>query len=138
MNFLTKITIIFIIAISVSCSTFSILNEKYPGVVFSKLKSDFSLTDLNNYGCTKIDISVLKHILQNGTWVTEKEIHDYYSTTGCTINGSIRINDKKSEFIYDYGGIIYFSDGTILGCGENCCRDNYPNCSYDKRNLKGF
>jgi hypothetical protein len=30
---------------------------------------------------------------------------------------SIGINGKESEFVYDYGGIIYFSDGKFLGCG---------------------
>ena len=96
------------------------------------------LIDLNNYGCKRIDSSVIKHILKNGTWITEKDVHDYYSTTGCTIKGSVAINNKEIKFVYDYGGIIYFDDRKILGCGENCCREDYPNCSYDKSNLKGF
>jgi hypothetical protein len=123
---------------SVSCSTYGVLNKKYPGLVFSDIKSDYSLNDLNNYGCGKIDISVLKYILENGTWITEKIAHDYYSTTGCTINGIISINNKSKKFVFDYGGIFYFNDGKMLGCGENCCRENYPHCSYDKKNLKGF
>lgn len=137
-SLLYQITIIMFLAASVSCSTYRILNEKYPGLIFSDIKSDYALTDLNKYGCEKIDISVLKHILENGTWITEKDAHDYYSTTGCTIKGSISIDKKAKEFVYDYGGIMYFSDGKILGCGENCCRENYPHCSYDKTNLKGF
>ena len=126
------------ILISISCSTHRILNKDYPKLVFSDLKTDYSLTDLNSYGCMKIDSSILMHIIQNGTLITEKEVHDRYSTTGCTINGSIKINAKENEFVYDYGGIIYFSDGKILGCGKNCCTENYPYCSWDENDLKGF
>ena len=137
-SYLFHLTITFFIAICISCSIQSFLNKKYPELKFSDIKSDFSLVDLNNYGCKRIDSSVLKHILQNGTWITEKDVHDYYSTTGCTIKGNVAINNKKNKFVYDYGGIIYFENGKILGCGENCCREDYPNCSYDKSNLHGF
>lgn len=126
------------ILISISCSTHRIFNKDYPKLVFSEIKTDYSLTDLNSYGCMEIDLSILLHIIQNGTLITEKEVHDHYSTTGCTINGSIKINGKESEFVYDYGGIIYFSDGKILGCGKNCCMENYPYCSWDINDLKGY
>jgi hypothetical protein len=106
--------------------------------VFSELKTDYTLIDLNNYGCQPIDSTVLNYILENGTFVTGKELHDHYSTTGCTIKGSVKINNESNKFVYDYGGIIFFSSGKILGCGEGCCRENYPNCSWDKDNLKGF
>jgi hypothetical protein len=129
---------ILLVAICASCSRYGISNRMYPEMVFSNIKSDYAITDLNTYGCTKIDRIVLQRILQYGTWITEKEVHDDYSTTGCTIKGSVAINNKEREFVYDYGGILYFADGKILGCGEACCREDYPNCSYGKRYLIGY
>jgi hypothetical protein len=76
--------------------------------------------------------------LQKGILINEKEMHDHYSTSGCTIKGVVRINGKRNEFVYDYGGIIHFSNGIIIGCGEDCCTENYPNCSWDKHNLREF
>ena len=137
-SYLFNIAITTLISICTSCSAQNIINKHYSELKFSDIKSDYSLVDLNNYGCERIDSSVLKHILKNGTWITEKDVHDYYSTTGCTIKGNVAINNKKNKFVYDYGGIIYFENGKILGCGENCCREDYPNCSYDKSNLHGF
>lgn len=132
------ILIFFLIAIFASCSGYGISNSKYPGMVFSNIRSDYSIADLNQYGCTKIDRAVLRRILQYGTRITEKEVHDDYSTTGCTIKGSVAINNKEKEFVYDYGGILYFDDGKILGCGAACCREDYPNCSYGKTFLIGY
>ena len=82
-------------------------------------------------------MSALQYILKNGTMITGKEAHDYYSVIGCTIKGSVKINRKAHEFVYDYGGLIYFSDGKILGCGEGCCKESYPYCSWNKEGLKG-
>ena len=126
------------IVILASCATNHIVNKNSPQIVFSDLTTDYSLTDLNNYGCEKIDMSVLQYILKNGTMITGKEAHDYYSVTGCTIKGNVKINRKAHGFVYDYGGLVYFSDGRILGCGENCCKEDYPYCSWDKEDLKGF
>jgi hypothetical protein len=130
--------VIFIIALCSSCSVYGISNSRYPEMVFSNIRSDYSVTDLNQYGCTKIDRAVLRRILRYGTRITEKEVHDDYSTTGCTIKGSVAINNKKKEFVYDYGGIITFDDGKIFGCGKACCREDYPYCSYGKKYLIGY
>ena len=124
--------------LSTSCSTHHILSKNYPEIEFSDLETDYALTDLNNYGCEKIDLSVLEYLLKNGILITEKEVHDYYSTTGRTIRGSVKINGITNHFVYDYGGIIRFGDERKSGCGENCCREDYPHCSYDKGDLKGF
>ena len=126
------------IVVSVSCATHHVLSKNYPEIVFSDIETDYALTDLNNYGCEKIDFPVLEHILENGTFITEKKLHDNYSTTGCTILGYVKINGKSKHFVYDYGGIIRFDDGKIFACGENCCQEDYPNCSWDKRDLKGY
>jgi hypothetical protein len=137
-HFFSFILFIFLTTTLTSCSTHTIYNRNGRETLFSDIKTDYSLIDVNHYGCESIDLTVLEHILENGTFVTEKELHDQYSTTGCTIEGSVKINNNLNEFVYDYGGIIYFSNGKILACGESCCRDNYPNCSWDKQNLKGF
>ncbi len=122
--------------LNVSCSTYTVANKNHENVNFSKIKSDYRLTDLNSYGCEKINSSEIEHILQAGILVTEKEIHDYYSTTGCSIKGSVLLNGNSTNFTFDYGGIMYFSNGVILGCGENCCSESYPYCSFDAHNLK--
>ncbi len=129
---------VIVVFLTVSCSTYTVTNKNHESVSFSKIKSDYRLTDLNNYGCEKINSSVIKHILHTGTRVTEKEVHDYYSTTGCSVKGSVLLNGSNADFTFDYGGIMYFSNGIMLGCGENCCSENYPYCSFDMHNLKGF
>ena len=130
--------IMILIAICASCSSHTVPNNTDRGIVFTDIKSDYTLNDMNNYGCKPIGLPVLEHIFKNGTFVTEKDLHDQYSTTGCTIKGRVKINNRTNEFIYDYGGIVYLSNGKILGCAQGCCREDYPNCSWDKKNLKGF
>ena len=127
-----------LIAVLASYATSHIINKNSSKLVFADLETDYSLTDLNNCGCEKIDLPVLQHILKNGTLIAGKEVSDQYSTTGCTIKGSVMINGKTNQFTYDYGGLIYFSDGRILGCGESCCKESYPYCSWNKEDLKGF
>lgn len=122
---------------NISCSTPVIMNERHHATTFSNINSDFIVTDTNNYGCKTIDLSVLNYILRKGIFITEKELHDSYSTTGCTIKGSLNMSDKNVNFVYDYGGMLFFNDGSILACGKDCCREDYPNCSWDKEDLKG-
>jgi len=122
--------------LNISCAS-HIISENNESTKYSKIKSDYKLTDLNNYGCKEINSSVIEHILHTGALVTEKEIHDYYSTTGCSIKGSVLLNGDSIGFSFDYGGIMHFSNGEILGCSENCCTENYPYCSFDVYNLKG-
>ena len=129
---------IFGVLFAVSCSTYTISNKNHSDMKFSLIQSDYRLTDLNNYGCEKIDSSVIKHILQTGTLITEREVHDYYSTTGCSIKGSIVVNGSDTGFTFDYGGVLYFKNGMILGCGRKCCSNNYFYCSWDAQNLKGL
>ena len=130
--------LIIVVLFAISCSTYIVTNKNHGAIKFSKIKSDYQLTDLNNYGCEKINSSVIEHILHTGTIVTEKELHDYYSTTGCSVKGNMLLNGSSTDFTFDYGGIMHFSNGMILGCGENCCSENYPYCSFDAHNLKGF
>lgn len=138
MKYLVTVTILLSSIITIiSCATLVVSNERDRATTFSNIDSDYIVTDTNNYGCKTIDLSVLKHILKTGIFVTEKELHDNYSTTGCTIKGRLDMGDKTVNFIYDYGGIVFFDNGRILACGKDCCQENYPNCSWDKENLKG-
>jgi len=126
-----------LLLIMASCTSPSVTAHGQDGIVFTDVQTDYRITDQNNYGCNKIDATVLNHILENGIRISEREVHDHFSTTGCTIKGNLKASGKPLDFIYDYGGIMYFADGSILGCAENCCRDNYPNCSWDAEDLKG-
>jgi hypothetical protein len=132
-----SIITILVVLLLISCSTNLINNKIHENIGFSNINSDYHLTDLNNYGCDKVDSSAIIHILQTGTLISEREVHDYYSTTGCNIKGNIFINGLKTNFTFEYGGIIYFSNGMVLGCGKDCCTENFPYCSYDAEDLKG-
>lgn len=125
------------IILLVSCSSDVVENQNTKGLVFSDLKSDFVLKDINNYGCEKIDKSVLAHVLKTGVIATDREIHDYYSYTGCTIQGNVTTNGKNIGFIFDYGGIFYLKNGQTIACGEKCCVKGFQHCSWDKNGLKG-
>lgn len=129
--------IIFVIPVITSCSAKFITNKSHENIKFSNIDSAYRLTDLNGYGCEKIDASVIEHILRTGTLATEREVHDYYSTTGCSIRGSVFENGLKTDFTFDYGGIMYIDNGQILVCGKSCCNKNYSYCSYDPKSLKG-
>lgn len=120
-----------------SCSSDIINNNTHKNIEFSNIKSDYHPADLNNYGCSKIDSSAIMHILQTGTLISKREVHDHHSTTGCSISGNVFVNGIKTNFTFEYGGIMYFDNGTILGCNEICCSDEFSYCSYDAQDLKG-
>jgi hypothetical protein len=120
-----------------SCNKNDVRSETVADLVFSNIESDYKLTDVNHYDCTEINSTVISHILKYGTFVSEPELHDFYSTTGCTVQGRLKVNGELLEFTYDYGGIMYFNNGKTIACGEGCCRDDYPYCSWDKENLNG-
>jgi len=121
-----------------SCVANTIKNKAQNELYFSDVKTDFKLTDANNYGCKKIDISIINHILSTGVKSTARDIHDYYDTTGCSVTGQLKINNKLTDFTFDYGGILYLSNGINLTCGELCCKDGFTYCSWDKKNLRGY
>jgi hypothetical protein len=120
-----------------ACVSDIVHNKSDDKLEYSNLESDYRLTDLNNYGCEKVDRSSLLHILETGQVVSDREIHDHYSITGCTISGRLSVNGVPAQFTFDYGGIFTFSDGTKLGCGKDCCKDGFTFCSYDEEDLKG-
>ncbi|MCF6235533.1 MAG: hypothetical protein L3J70_04040 [Gammaproteobacteria bacterium] len=134
----SRLLFITILIFNISCTSHTIANKNYNEFQFSKIKSDYLLTDSNNYGCKKIDNSVIMHVLKTGTVVTDREVHDHFSTTGCSIRGSMVLDGAETDFTFDYGGIIYFSSGMILGCSKECCGGSYLYCSWDGQNLKGL
>ena len=104
----------------ISCANqTTVVNKINNKLTFAEIRTNFELTDENKYGCEKIDTATIKHILRTGTLVTQREVHDYYSTTGCSIKGSMLINGKETDFTLEYGGIIYFKNvwyDTLLIC----------------------
>jgi len=125
------------LVILTACNNKLVTNTQNLGLKFSDIQSDYKVTDTNNYGCKKIDVQILKHILTTGTSITAREIHDYYDTTGCSIKGQLTKNDQIVSFTFDYGGIFYFGDETLFGCGKKCCEDNFIYCTYSENGLKG-
>jgi len=120
----------------VACSSNGIVNEKDESTVFGKVRSDFVVTDRNDYGCKSIDAQVLTHILRTGKVVTKKEADNRYSTTGCSIDGAVAVNGEETIFVYDYGGLMWFGDGMLLACDKECCGEDNEYCSYVPKKVK--
>lgn len=125
-----------LIALS-ACTDEVVKNQNEADLIFSHIQSEYVLEDINGYGCSKIDASILLHVVKTGKFATEREVHDYYSYTGCSIKGKIKINNKPTTFQFDYGGIFHFGNGKMLVCGEACCVKSFNYCSWDKDGLKG-
>ncbi len=119
-----------------ACDSVNVVNKNDQKLVFTAIKSDYKVTDRNNYGCEKIDETIVKHTLQKGVEVTDRDIHDYFSTSGCTVEGSLIINDTKKSFSFDYGGYIYIGDELIIGCAKKCCENNFKYCTWESNGLK--
>ena len=120
-------TILILILIS-GCSTYS----HHKTERFTDIQSDLVVTDTNHYDCQKPTLAAIKRILSNGEAVSQRELHDHYSTTGCSVEGSLKDKGTLKTFSFDFGGMIYLSDGTVIACGEDCCGDtDFPYCSFD-------
>ena len=118
---------------TLGCSTENIINKNHKELIFSEIESNLFLSDINDYGCSQIELSDLSFLLGNSTVVSDSIIHDQYSIVGCSVNGTALKNKKKVEFTFDYGGIFYFSDGVVMACGDFCCHHTYEFCSWDPR-----
>lgn len=75
-------------------------------ICFSYIVSNFEVTDINNYIFEKISSDVLEHVLHTVEYISERDVHDYYSTTRFSVSCSITINNSKTNFEIDYGGIL--------------------------------
>jgi hypothetical protein len=127
----------FVIMFVASCAMVGATDDPVVPIKFSNVNSDYYVTDENSYGCRKIDFSVIEHILSMGEIVSEREVHDHYSITGCSIRGTLNFNGTKTDFLFDYGGVMQLGNGKIVACGEKCCINGYQYCSYDANELKG-
>jgi hypothetical protein len=75
---------------NMSCVDGYIKNGEKQKLTFASIKTNYQLNDANNYGCNKIDSAVLEHILRTGVIINQKEANEHYSTTECTIKGSMK------------------------------------------------
>ena len=116
----------------ISCDSAEIKNKNHKNLVFNNIKSTFKITDLNNYKCETIDQSVIKHVLINGVIASDRDIHDYYSTVGCSISGTLDVNSTSTTFNFDYGGILKLGNGQTIACGKTCCENNFKYCTWEK------
>lgn len=118
------------------CNAGETINADNQKLIFSKIESDYKVTDRNNYKCGKIDKKIIQHVLAKGVEVSERDIHDHYSTSGCTVEGSLKVNNVSKKFSFDYGGYIYIGNDMIIGCGKECCKDNFEYCTWEPDGLK--
>lgn len=116
----------------ISCGSGEIKNKNHKNLIFNNIKSTFKITDLNNYKCQTIDQSVIKHVLTNGVIASDRDIHDYYSTVGCSISGTLDVNNTNTTFSFDYGGILTIGNGKTIACGKVCCENNFKYCTWEK------
>lgn len=116
----------------IPCGSGEIKNKNHKNMVFNNIKSTFKITDLNNYKCETIDQSVIKHVLINGVIASDRDIHDYYSTVGCSISGTLDVNSTSTTFSFDYGGILKLGNGQIITCRKTCCENNFKYCTWGK------
>ena len=103
-----------------------------PSCSSEQIKSTYKVTDLNNYKCEAINQSVIQHVLTNGVIASNRDIHDYYSTVGCSVSGTLNHNGKNTTFDFDYGGILNLGTGQTIACGKKCCENNFKYCTWDK------
>lgn len=117
-----------------SCSAKEIKNTNDPGFVVSDLKVTGQMENLNRYPCTKPTKADLKKILETGNWVSNEQLHDHYSFTGCSIDGTVNLNGRTTPFKFDFGGIFEFPGlHKTLACGESCCKASFEFCSFDTK-----
>lgn len=119
-----------------ACGAGEIVNSKNKILLFSDIESDYVVTDKNNYHCKKIDMKIIKHILSKGVEVTDRDIHDHYSTSGCTVEGTLKLNNKIKSFSFDYGGYINIGNNMTIGCAKECCENNFTYCTWEPNGLK--
>lgn len=74
----------FVLLLISFCSN-EFINKNNKNLIFENIESTFKITDLNNYKCEIIDRSVIKHVLENGVIASDRDIHDYDSTVGCSV-----------------------------------------------------
>lgn len=115
-----------------ACSSNKIINIHDTELVFANIQSDYIIKDVNNYDCEDIDIATLKYFLTTSKPVSQIELHDEFSTVGCSIKGRVTIENKSIGFKFDYGGILYLNNGEIMACGEDCCQNNFKYCTWNK------
>lgn len=112
------------------------LVNKNTKTVFSGIESNNVVTDRSNYQCGKINKKVIQHVLSTGVEVTGRDIHDYYSTSGCTVEGKLKVNNVSKKFSFDYGGYIYIGNDMIIACGKECCKNDFEYCTWEPDGLK--
>ena len=133
-----KRSILLLIMLMLTVAVHSIQNEQAEKYVFENLMYKAELIEnSNSFPCDQITRVDLEHILNTGVLVTHREIHDHYLYIGCVIKGSVEINNKVTNFRFDYGGVFYFEDGKVLACGEKCClKKGFEYCSWERDGLK--
>lgn len=115
-----------------ACSVHKATNTHNFDLVFTEIQSDFIVKDINDYDCNKIDITTLNYVFSTASPTTHMDVHDNFSTVGCSIEGLITTENENIGFKFDYGGIIYLDNGKIMACGEGCCRNNFKYCTWEK------
>ncbi len=116
----------------ISCGSEEVKNKNHKNLTFDNIKSTYKITNLNNYKCEPIDQSIIKHVLTYGIIASDRDIHDYYSTVGCSISGTLDNNGQNTTFSFDYGGILKPGYGRTIACGKICCENNFKYCTWNK------
>ncbi|WP_115718570.1 hypothetical protein [Gallaecimonas mangrovi] len=112
-------------------ATLLFLFVAWPVLALPNIVLDRHVEDVNQDGCKPPKIAAIAHLLKYGVPVTLADVQQQYSTTGCAVKGTVTENGKTRGFRFEFGGILYFDDGKILACGQQCCDGNFVYCTYE-------
>ncbi len=124
---------VLLVTVATGCAASgTVTNQSNPSLQFSRIESDFKVSNKNGYDCPTLTPDVLQHILARGKEVDQTELHDYFSYSGCSVTGSMLLNRQQVTFSFDYAGLFRLSNGLLIACTTDCCGDpDYPYCGWD-------
>lgn len=128
-------TCLFSLFLVTSCTENTIENQNIKGMVLSNIKSNYVIENARRMPCDNIDRTILEHVLKTGVMATDRDIHDDYSTVGCSIKGTLDINGQSKAFVFDYGGFFYLGNNQNIACGKQCCANNFIYCTWSEIGL---
>jgi len=125
-----------LLLLTTACTTNTLIVNAANGTNFKNLTTNFKVKNNNSYPCEQPNKKDLLHVLKHGQYISGRELHDYYLYIGCSVSGTLDVNEKPTSFVFEFGGFFRFGD-KIFACGEACCVEGFKYCSYDPGGLSG-
>lgn len=97
---------------------------------FDNIQLDPTVRNAKGLNCPKIQKEDVQQLLKLGQEVSDQQILDNYKLSGCSVEGTVSINDEVQKFVFEYGGLLFLENGKTLACGPSCCLSGFSYCSY--------